>query len=482
MIYSGLDIGTTGAKITVFNNCNELFKIYRKYPTIRQSMIDEVDVNVIFNAVVEIINEAICKENRLKFIGITSFGETFVLLDENDQILHNAMLYDDCRGAKEVNDILKVVSSQRVGKITGLKVLPMFSLPKLLYAKKHFKDFLEVKKICLIQDYVTYMLTGVQQIDYSLASRTMLFDINKKCRSDELFNYFGLDQDKFSRPVPTGTIAGKINERYLNSKNIDIKIINVSHDQIAAAVGAGLNEIGSAIDGTGTCECLIPLLKKVPDNKDIYEGGFGVIPYFKQGFYVSYPLIFSGGALIEWFVKNNPINNKNMNDYDYYESNMSDMPSNLLVYPHFLGSGTPLMNPNSKGLIYGLTVSTNKFDIYKGCLEGVAYEMLYNIEIFEKCGIKINKLYATGGGANNKKWLQIKADILNVPIIEVLNHDAGTVGTAIIVGLSIGLFKTYKEASKKLIKYGVTYMPDQEKHSLYNKLYEDYKRIYKILK
>ncbi len=475
MVFAGLDIGTTGAKITLFENDGELTKFYESYRSSRSAEHDEINATVILNAVKKIIAEAYSYRNDLRYIGVTSFGETFVLLDKNDNLLAPSILYNDIRGKEEIQTILSKMSREEIGQITGLMVHEMFSLPKLLYIKNHHRDiFAQVDKVLLIQDYVIYMLTGVRQIDYSLASRTMLFDVNKREWSDQLFSLFGLDKKLFSTPVKTGSLAGKM--RPFDGVSGDITMINVAHDQVSVAIGSGLHQEGDAVDGCGTCECLIPYLSNVPSNRIIYDEGFGVVPYVYDDAYVSYPLVFSGGALIEWFMKTFAKGEED--PYRYYEDTITDFsPSKLLISPHFLGSGTPFMNSMSKSFIYGLDISSTLSDIYKGLLEGVAYELRINLEELRKCGISIDHLFANGGGAKNKKWLQIKANILNIPITRIENYDAGTVGGAIAVGTAIGVFKDYQDGIHRLVKTGETYLPDAKIHQLYEPFYSLYKKL-----
>lgn len=479
MIYAGLDIGTTGSKITLFNDGTELNKFYKKYECKRSAFKDEIDANLIYDAVIEIINKALDFNKDLEAIGVTSFGETFVLLDKKDNILLPSMLYDDIRGEKEVELIKSKISPKRLGDITGLMVHSMYSLPKLLYIKNNLKKiYSKIDKVLLIEDFIVYKLTKVRNIDFSLASRTMLFNVNSMNWDRNLFRLFDLDENLFSTPVPTGSIAGEISDLNIKYQK-SIKVINVAHDQISVSIGANLVNVNEAVDGCGTCECIIPLYKKLKNTKNIYLGGYGVVPYINKGEYVSYPLIFSGGALIEWFM--NTFNKRDGNSYEFYENNIKEEPSNLIIIPHYLGSGTPFMNPNSKGMIYGLDISTDEFDIYKGVLEGITYEILYNINILKSSGIKIKKIYATGGSSSNEKYMQIKADILNIPIVTFKNKDSGTVGSAVIVGKTMGVFDSIEEGCKKLIEINKTFIPNKLTHNKYMKIYRKYKSLVELI-
>lgn len=115
--------------------------------------------------------------------------------------------------------------------------------------------------------YVVYHLTGRQQIDYSLATRTMAFDISKLGWSEEIFRTADIDMSLMSQPVPTGTLAGSVTDKTVEKTglNKDTKIISISHDQVAAAVGAGVFDGSVAVDGAGTVECLTPIYDQMPD-------------------------------------------------------------------------------------------------------------------------------------------------------------------------------------------------------------------------
>ena len=474
MVYAGLDIGTTGCKISLFEDLSALRTFYETYASSRSAKKDEIDAREILRAAKKVIQEAYAFRNDLKAIGVTSFGETFVLLDKADNVLMPSILYSDPRGKTEAEELRSTLGSKRIGEITGLMVHEMFSLPKLLSIRKSHPDiWAKVDKVLLMQDYIVYSLTGVRQIDESLASRTMLFDCHKRRWSEELFSFADLSPSLFSTPVPSGTKAGKIR---IDDIQTDMDLYNVSHDQVAVAIGCGLKEESTLVDGCGTCECLIPFFRSIPDNPQISDGGYGVVPYVVNQGYISYPLIFSGGALIQWFVTQ--FGPKGEDPYAYFDRQMDpNNPSKILLSPYFLGSGTPDMDSSAQGAMYGLNISTEPKDIYQACLEGVAYELRRNIDILKSMGMDPQKIVATGGGSQNKKWLQIKANILGLPVTAMKNKDAGTIGTAIVVGTSMGLFSSLEEGMERLVQRGEIYVPHLEAKKQYDALYRNYLKM-----
>ena len=485
MIYGGLDIGTTGSKLTVFDDYAQKERFYLNYPSKRDNNGHEIDANIIYETVIQLLEIAVQKY-QITSIGITSFGETFVLLDKFDNILFPSLLYTDPRGNKEALYLERKIGKKKLGEITGQVGQGMFSLPKLMYIKKHYKIiYKNVDKVLLIEDFIVYKLTGIRQIDYSLASRTLAFDVNKREWSKEILDAAGIDENLFSKPVPIGSIAGNIKQSLKNELGLknDIKIINISHDQIANAIGGGVLSYGTAIDGCGTCECLTMTYQDIPNDKDIYECGYGVIPYIKDNYNVSYALINTGGALVEWIINTYFSDLKGKEKcFDILNNNILNHPTNVMILPHFAGASTPYMDPFALGTITNLNLGTNRYEIYQACLESLSYEMLISINKLKKMGININEIYASGGGAKNDAWLQIKANIFNIPIHQLENNDTGTIGSAIVVGHAIGLFSSYEDGVNKLTKVKKTFYPDVFKHQEYMKIFKKYQLMYERMK
>ena len=117
------------------------------------------------------------------------------------------------------------------------------------------------------------------------------------------------------------------------------------------------------------------------------------------------------------------------------------------------------MDNDAKGVVIGLTMETTAADLYRGCLEGVVYEMYLNMQALQGSGIHFTKLHATGGGAHSEQWMQMKADVLNLPIAALKTVDAGTVGSAMLTGIAIGMFENLQDAAAHMVEEVKTYEP-----------------------
>ena len=221
VLAGGLDIGTSGCKIALYDeNCAFVRDAYCPYDVSRSGGLHEIDVTAVFDAVKKVIKEADC--SAVSAIAVTSFGETFTMLDENDNVCAPSMLYTDPRGKEAVMHLTERFGKEEMAFKTGTKMHEMYSLPKLMWIKENMPEaFSRAKKILLMQDYIVYMLSGVRQIDFSLAARTACFDIENKCWDEELLNFAGIDPSLLSAPVPTGTAAGTV--RPVLSRELGVK-------------------------------------------------------------------------------------------------------------------------------------------------------------------------------------------------------------------------------------------------------------------
>lgn len=495
MKIAGLDIGTTGCKCTVFDEKGRyLNKAYRDYPVRRAVGGHEIDVSAVMDGVYAVIREMAEACPDIAGIGVTSFGETFVMTDEKGTPLHTAMLYTDPRGNEECRELSKRLGEKNIARITGVRPHEMYSISKAMWIKKHWPDIYQAARhLFLMEDYVVFHLTGKAQIDYSLAARTMAFDIRSLDWSREMMDAAGIDRELFSACVPAGTVAGTLLPQAAEKTGLSghTKIVSVGHDQVAAAVGAGAFDKSVAVDGAGTVECLTPVYDKMPDIDRMYEGYFAVVPYVVPGTYVAYAFSYTGGALIQWCVEHlagkeaEQAKAQGVSVNAFLEKSYGDRegePSGLLVLPHFAGAATPYMDTGSRGAILGLTTATTVAEIYRGCMEGVAYEMYLNYRALQGSGICFQKLHATGGGARSAVWMQMKADVLNLPITALKTVDAGTVGSAMLTGAATGVFRDLKEAAAQMVEETVTYEPRPEMHEKYGQVFERYSRVYEAVR
>lgn len=491
----GLDVGTTGCKATVFDyQGNIKSSAYREYDVITPKPgWQELNPEKVWGSVKWVIKRSVQEYagEEIKAISISSFGEAATPVDRDGNILYNSILYIDPRGEQEIGIIHEKLGNDRVLEITGSSIHPMYTLGKIVWIKENLPEiYKKTWKFLLYGDFIMYKLGAQPSIDYSLAARTMAFDITQKQWSDEILDCVGVEQDKFSFPVQGGSIIGQISKNIAYELGLPKGVLLVAggHDQPCAALGAGITESRKAVDGMGTVECITPAFDKPVLSPEMVKYNFACVPHLKKDMYVTYAFNFTSGSLLKWyrdtfaFEEKRIVQQKRVDVYDLIIKNAKKEPSDIFILPHFSGAATPYMDTDSKGAMVGLSLDTDKSEIIKAVLEATNYEMMVNIECLERAGIYIDELRAVGGGAKSDYWLQLKADMTGKKIVSLNVAEAGTLGVAMLAGTASGAYKSVDQAASRLIRVKKEYYPDPKLTNIYAQKFLDYKKIYPAVK
>jgi xylulokinase len=168
--------------------------------------------------------------------------------------------------------------------------------------------------------------------------------------------------------------------------------------------------------------------------------------------------------------------------YDLIVGGASPEASSLFILPHFVGSGTPTLDPLSSGAILGLSLATRREDVSRSVLDSLNYELRLNIETLEELGIPIEEIRAVGGGAKSTRWLQMKADVFGKPVTSLALSEAPCLGAALLAGAAIGTYESVDEGVSTAVRVGDTYEPDMKAHTRYTEKFEVYRKIYPVLR
>lgn len=496
MAYIGLDIGTTGAKASLIGeDGTELSVVYKEY-NLRfpgHGMV-EMRPDDVWNAVKEVIMATVkASTGKIEAISVASFGEAAVMLDVNGKSVRDSIFYTDIRGTDELAQLRNEVDIDRLQNVTGMPVNYMYTLLKLLWLKK-FEPWVfdKTDKLLLYGSYIEYMLTGIAATDSSLASRTLMFDRHQLDWDKQVCDRYGISLSWLPQYVPAGSAIGRILPDVADELGLsgDLLVVSGVHDQVAAALGCGALESGQVADGIGSAECITAPLPENAELKTMFENNLCAEPHAVKGKYVSLAFVNTAGASLKWYRDNFETQLKEKcekngeNVFDILNRSISEEPSSLLFLPYLAGTGTPYMNGTATGMLAGLTLGTKRPDIYRSIYEGVNFEIRRNIELLRKTGFSIPELICGGGGASPEA-LQLKSDILGIPVWMLKNRQVGTMGMAMLCTVAMNRAKDFKEAAKFLVKRKSMIEPNErnkqkydDKYGKYLKLYEAYKMIY----
>jgi xylulokinase len=491
----GIDVGTTGCKASIVGETGfVLSSAYREYALAKsREGIEEIDPNLVWEKVVEVLRSLAQSgaKDPIHSVCVSSLGEAFVALDEAGNCLSNSFLYTDKRGKDELECFLGKIGPDRILSITGTAPHVMYSLSKLLWLKQHSPSiYSRLWKVLPYSAFILFRLGAEPHADYSLAARTQAFDVVNKRWSGEILQAANIEESRLPLPVSPGTEVGILGSTLKESLELKgkIRLISGAHDQVAAALGAGVTASRHAVDGMGTVECITPVFDFPVISKKMADYHFACVPHAVKDKYVTYAFNFTSGEILKWFRKNfcheeeQYARSHGVNAYELIVQSSTKGPSGLYLLPHFAGAATPYMDSSSKGALVGVTHNTTKADIVKAILEGTTYEMMVNMECLSDAGILIDTLHAVGGGASSERWLQLKADMMGKRIIAMDVSEAGILGTAMMAGTAVGLFKDLSEASSILVKEKRTFLPDKAVHEHYYEKFDRYKRLYPAVK
>ncbi len=491
MCLLGIDIGTSGCKASIIDpEGNIKGQAYKEYALVtpRQGW-EELNPELVWNSVKEVIAASLAgfKGDSIIAASVSSFGEAAVPVGKNGNALYNSIIYIDTRGEEEASYLRGKLGDEKILGITGVSAHPMYTINKIMWLKKHMPEvYGKAWKFLLFADYILFRLGARPHTDYSLAARTMAFDVIQKKWSAEILEYAGIDEDKFGEAVQAGTVVGRISKNVAEELGLPRELVLVAggHDQPCAALGAGVIRNNIAVDGLGTTECITPAFDRPVISDAMAGSSFACVPHVIRNMYVTYAFTFTSGSMLKWFRDNFGHKYKEeaartgINIYDLLIEKAAGGPSRILVLPHFAGAATPYMDTSARGAIVGLDINSTPEDMIKGILEGITFEMMVNLERLNDAGVEVEELRAVGGLAKSEPFLQLKADMMGRKVTTLKISEAGTLGVAILAGTASGVYGSIEDAVGKLVKKKKEFYPDGKLHEMYREKYETYKRIY----
>ncbi|MHA2180321.1 MAG: FGGY-family carbohydrate kinase [Promethearchaeota archaeon] len=493
MFVAALDLGTTGCRTFIFDLTGTIIASdYQEWESYYPSpSYVEQDANIWWDSIKKTIEGAIKKsgidKTEIVSLSVTNQRETIVPVDKEGNPLHNALVWQDRRTIDQVEFIEKVVGIDKVYKTTGLTIDPYFSATKILWFKDKKPDiYNKTHKFLLVSDFIIHKLTGNFYTDYSNASRTMLFDIKNLRYSDEIASDLEIDLDKMPEVLASGIDIGEMitDETLFDKKTL---VVTGAGDQQSAALGVGVVSPGEMKCTTGTGSFILAFLGEPNfDPQKRVLCSCHAVP----GTWVQEASIFTSGATLRWFrdqvgqVESAIAKEKGQDPYELMTAQAEESPmgaNGLILIPHLVGAGSPHWNPHAKGLLFGLALGHQRKDVYRAVLEGVAFEIRKNIEAFREIGIEPKELKLTGGGSRSGLWNQIYADVLGIPCVRNVIEEATSLGAAILAASGAGLFPDIAKAAEILCKVDEKWVPHEENHNYYEKIYKFSYHLYNLL-
>jgi xylulokinase len=489
----GLDVGTTGCKAVLFRGDGSVLgSAYAEYETRSPGPRRfELDSAAVWLQIKEMIR-AVCaagKADPLRAVAIASMGESVVPVTRHRQILGPSMLNFDERGQEYLPRLSATLSDEQLYAINGNTLGNHYSLTKLMWIQEHQPDlWAQADYFLHWSSFVAFMLGADPALDYSLANRTLLFDLERQDWSNALINVTGLDASRLPPTIPSGQVIGQVLPSLAGELGLPlgVAIVSGAHDQCANGVGCGILQEGQAMFGMGTYLTIMPAFSHRPAPDVMVARGLCTEHHAAPGLFVSF-IYNMGGGLVKWHRDTFAAAEKALaqtEGRDLYSELIAELPvapGKIVVLPHFSTTGPPHFIADSCGVIAGLRVETSRGEILKGILEGVTFYLRQNLDGLPGAGIEIRELRVVGGGSQSDAWVQLSADILGVPCVRTANLQAGSLGAAILAGAATGEFASLEDGCQAMVHLGRRFDPDPVRGREYAELYEKYSRLWPLM-
>ena len=482
MLYIGVDLGTSAVKLLLMDGEGQIRKIVsREYPlSFPHPGWSEQKPEDWWTQSIEGIKELTAECDKSQVAGISFGGQMhgLVILDENDEVIRPAILWNDGRTTKETAYLNEVIGKDKLSEYTANIAFAGFTAPKILWVKENEpENFKRIKKIMLPKDYLAYKLSGTHCSDMSDASGMLLMDVKNRCWSKEMLDICGITEEQMPKLFESYEVVGTLKPELAEELGIPAtcKIVAGAGDNAAAAVGTGTVGDGMCNISLGTSGTIFISSKE-----------FGVDPHnalhafaHADGNYHLMGCMLSAASCNKWWM-DEIIGTK---DYAGEQAKIEKLGENNVYFlPYLMGERSPHNNPNARGTFIGLTMDSTRADMTQAVLEGVAFAIRDSFEVAKSLGIKIERTKICGGGAKSPLWKKMIANILNIKVDVIESEEGPALGGAMLAAVGCGEYPDVETAAAKIVKVVDTVEPDEELTAKYEERYQQFRKIYPTVK
>ncbi|MDE6889917.1 MAG: xylulokinase [Eubacterium sp.] len=482
MLYIGVDLGTSAAKLLLMRTDGTIEKIVsREYPlSFPKPGWSEQDPQHWWNACVEGIRELVADADKSQIAGIGLGGQMhgLVALDEKDEVIRPAILWNDGRTAEETAYLNETVGREKLSQYTANIAFAGFTAPKLLWMKKQEPElFAKIARIMLPKDYIVYRLTGVHSTDVSDASGMLLMDVKNKCWSPQMLDLCGIKQNQLARIFESYETVGTLRPEASSLLGLPqtVMVAAGAGDNAAAAVGTGTVGNGSCNISLGTSGTVFIASEQFTVDSHNALHAFA----HADGHYHLMGCMLSAASCNKWWMEDI----LGTSDFAAQQAGISKLGENHVYFlPYLMGERSPHNDPKARGTFIGMTMDTTRADMTQAVLEGVAFALRDSFEVAKLLGIQAGRTKICGGGAKSPLWKKMIANILNIKVDTLASEEGPALGGAMLAAVANGEYASVAEAAAAIVKVIDTVEPDAELAALYEKRYETFREIYPKLR
>lgn len=493
----GIDIGTSGTKTVIFDELGVViaastieYPLYQPNNGWAEQNPEDWWQAVVQGIMLVLANSSI-KPEEIKAIGLSGQMHGLVMLDKEGNVLRNSIIWCDQRTALECDEITVKVGYEKLIEITANPALTGFTASKIMWVKNNEPHVYEkCAHILLPKDYIRFKLTGEFATEVSDASGMQLLDVPKRQWSDYVLQKLEIEKSMLGKVYESPDVTGVLSESAarLTGLKKGTVVVGGAGDNAAAAVGTGVVRDGRAFTTIGTSGVVYAHTSKIA----IDAGGrvhtfCSAVP----GQWHIMGVTQGAGLSLRWFRDNfckseiETASLMNMDTYSLMTKEAETVPigaNKLLYLPYLMGERTPHLDPDARGVFFGISAIHTKKDMLRAVLEGVSYSLKDCLEVFGEMGISVDSMMAAGGGGTSSMWRQMLADLYGCPVQTTTSKEGPALGVALLAGVGAGVYKSIEEACDAVVNVDIVQQTIIKNSEEYKKYYNMYKTIYPSLK
>ncbi len=493
----GIDVGTSATKTVLFDEAGLVVASSScEYPLYQPNngwaeQKPEDWRDAVFKTLKEVVARSGAAREEIKGIGISGQMHGLVMLDEAGQVIRPSIIWCDQRTGAEVEDMLNIMPRERWIEITANPPLTGWTAAKLLWVRKNEpENYARCRHILLPKDYIRYVLTGVFATEVSDASGMQLLDVPGRCWSDEILEKLDIPREWLGTVYESCEVTGQLTAQAAEAVGLTaaVKVVGGAGDNAAAAVGTGVVKDGTAFTTIGTSGVVFAHSGQVAiDPKGRVHTCCCAVP----GAWHVMGVTQGAGLSLKWFKDNfcqdyvAAAEKAGVDVYDLINRDIGKIPvgSDRLIYlPYLMGERTPHLDPDCRGVFFGLSAIHTKAHLLRAVMEGVSYSLSDCNDILKEMGVQVDEMMACGGGGRSPIWRQMLSDLYDCQVKTVQQSEGPALGAAILAGVGCGIYESVEKACEALISVDKCSEPAAEDVVRYNQYHQLYKKLYGNLK
>jgi len=483
--YLTFDLGTTSLKTALIDDGGRVAAVHVEEYTPRNPRPDwsEMAPDTYWQAAIAgtraVFARAGADPRNLAAIGFSSQGQTYVPIDRSGRALFDAIVWVDNRAQGIADEwAAEWLTQDEYHRMSGYPWIPGgLTAFKVGWMRRHVPEALKAWKFLCLPDYLIYRLTGETATDHIIAQMGGFYDLRTRDWSPKMLDAAGITAEQLPAILEPGTQAGVVHAEAADALGIPagVPVCVGANDQLVGAIGAGNVRPGIVSETTGTALALVATTETL-----LEDDRFFVARHAAPGMSYAMAFTITSAIVLKWF---RDLAAPGM-DYETLREGTADIPpgcGGLTVLPHFAGTASPSFNPNARGAIDGLTLGHTRAHIVRAIMESCACMLQECLECVTGHGIELSSVRSMGGAAHSDLWLQIKADMLGVPVERPICTDAGSLGAAMLAAAGIGRFNGVAEAAEAWYRTDRIFEPNPANYAAYREVYGRYLGLYQQL-